>query len=100
MLKHIVLWKLKPEAEGKSKAENALWMKENLESLLGVVPELKSCSVGINCLEDNDAYDAVLISTFENKEALAAYKVHPAHVKISQYCKKVRECRVVCDFEE
>ncbi|MCD7914768.1 MAG: Dabb family protein [Tannerellaceae bacterium] len=34
MLKHIVMWKLKAEAEGKTKAENALWMKEHLEALV------------------------------------------------------------------
>ena len=40
MLKHIVMWKLKEFAEGKTKAENALIMKESLERLVGIVPEL------------------------------------------------------------
>jgi len=96
MIKHIVMWKLKPEAEGRTAKENALWMKEHLEALLGVVPELKSCNVGINIKEGN--YDACLESTFESMEALAAYKVHPEHVKISSYCKSVRESRVACDY--
>ena len=38
MLKHIVMWKLKEFAEGKTKAENALIMKESLERLVGIVP--------------------------------------------------------------
>ena len=77
------MWKLKPEAEGRTAQENALWMKEHLEGLMGVVPQLLECEVGINvALED-----------------LAAYKVHPAHVEISAYCNKVRESRVACDFE-
>ncbi|MCQ2269040.1 MAG: Dabb family protein [Bacteroidaceae bacterium] len=96
MIKHIVMWKLKPEAEGRTAKENALWMKEHLEALLGVVPQLKSCEVGINVKEGN--YDACLISTFDSLEDLAAYKVHPEHVKISSYCKLVRENRVACDF--
>lgn len=100
MLKHIVMWKLKPEAEGKTKAENALWMKEHLEALVGVVPEACSLQVGVNVKESEMAYDAVLISTFENEEALAAYKVNPRHVEISSYCKKIRESRVVVDFWE
>lgn len=90
------MWKLKPEAEGRTAKENALWMKEHLEALLGVVPQLKSCEVGINVKEGN--YDACLISTFDSLEDLAAYKVHPEHVKISSYCKLVRENRVACDF--
>lgn len=96
MIKHIVMWKLKPEAEGRTAKENALWMKEHLEALLGVVPQLKSCEVGINVKEGN--YDACLISTFDSLEDLTAYKIHPEHVKISSYCKLVRENRVACDF--
>ena len=73
-------------------------MKEHLEALWGVVPELKSVEVGINVKETDMAYDAVLIAEFENEAALAAYKIHPEHVKISSYCKKIRESRVVVDF--
>ena len=47
MLKHIVMWKLKEFAEGKTKAENALIMKESLERLVGIVPEIISLQVGI-----------------------------------------------------
>lgn len=100
MLKHVVMWKLKAEAEGKTKAENAQWMKEHLEALVGVVPEIRSLQVGINCKESEMAYDAVLISTFESEEALTAYKVNPRHVEVSTYCKKIRENRVVVDFYE
>lgn len=96
MIKHIVMWKLKPEAEGHTAAENAKWMKEHLEALMGVVPQLLSCEVGINVVDGN--YDACLISTFASLEDLDAYKKHPAHVAISTYCKRVRESRVACDF--
>ena len=67
MIKHIVMWKLLPQAEGKSAAQNAQWMKSNLESLMGVVPELLSCEVGINVKEGN--YDACLIATFDSLAA-------------------------------
>ena len=87
MVKHIVMWKLKEFAEGKTKAENAQFMKENLERLVGIIPEIKSLQVGINEKISDMAYDAVLISTFEDAEALARYKEHPEHVKVSNYCK-------------
>lgn len=96
MIKHIVMWKLKPEAEGHTASENAHWIKEHLEALMGVVPQLLSCEVGINVIDGN--YDACLISTFASLDDLDAYKKHPAHVAISSYCKKVRESRVACDF--
>ena len=97
-LKHIVMWKFKDEAEGRTRAENAQWMKEHLEALVGKVPELLSAEVGINIKVSDAAYDAVLTATFRNFDDLAAYKVNPLHQEISDYCKKVRLARVVCDY--
>ncbi len=96
MIKHIVMWKLLPQAEGRSAAQNAQWMKEHLEALKGVVPELRSCEVGLNVAPDN--YDACLVATFDSLEDLDKYKNHPAHKAVSEYCRKVRESRVACDY--
>ena len=46
--KHIVMWKFKEQHNGKSALENARWMKEQLEGLVGDVPELLSAEVGIS----------------------------------------------------
>lgn len=92
------MWKLKAEAEGKTKAENALWMKEHLEALRGVVPQIRTLEVGVNSKEGPMAYDAVLIATFDDEAALEAYKNDPRHVAVSNYCKKIREGRVVVDY--
>ena len=120
--KHIVMWKFKEQHNGKSALENARWMKEQLEALVGVVPELLSAEVGISpALEQaaavpsnaaavpSDAaaapapaasgeYDACLVSTFASPEALAAYKVHPKHKAISAYCKEARLKRLAVDW--
>lgn len=125
--KHIVMWKFKEQHNGKSALENARWMKEQLEALVGVVPELLSAEVGISpALEQaavpsdaagapSDAaapsnaaaapapaasgeYDACLLSTFASPEALAAYKVHPKHKAISAYCKEARLKRLAFDW--
>src|SRR5574344_188310 len=123
--KHIVMWKFKEQHNGKSALENAKWMKEQLESLVGVVPELLSAEVGISpaleqtaesaaaeapapvAAQSNAAavpapaasgeYDACLLSTFASPEALAAYKVHPKHKAISAYCKEARLKRLAFD---
>ena len=117
--KHIVMWKFKEQHNGKSALENARWMKEQLEALVGVVPELLSAEVGISpALEQAGAvpsnaaavpaaapaqaasgeYDACLVSTFASPEALAAYKVHPKHKAISAYCKEARLKRLAFDW--
>ena len=38
MVRHIVWWTLKPEAEGRTAAENAKLIKQRLEALMGQIP--------------------------------------------------------------
>lgn len=99
MLKHVVMWKFKAGIDGKSRKEQAEWMKTHLEQLVGVIPEIRELEVGINTKSDEMAYDAVLISLFDDAEALNRYKNHPAHLAVSAYCKGVRESRTVVDYE-
>ena len=99
--KHIVMWKFKEQHNGKSALENARWMKEQLEALVGVVPELLSAEVGISPALEQTAsgeYGACLLSTFASPEALAAYKIHPKHKAISAYCKEARLKRLAFDW--
>ncbi len=99
MIKHIVMWKFHEEAEGRTKLENARLMKQKLEALVGVVPQIRFLEVGVNEKESEMAYDAVLISEFDSYEDLAAYKIHPEHQKVSEFCKKVRESRRFVDYQ-
>jgi hypothetical protein len=48
MYKHLVLWKLKSEAHGTSKAKNAQLVKVKVESLKYSIPEIEFVDVGIN----------------------------------------------------
>ncbi len=100
MIKHIVMWKLKEVAEGKTKQENAGIMKELLEGLQVKIEELDSAEVGINILkgEDSAICDVVLTTICEDEDALNAYAVHPEHQKVVQFIKKVVEERRVVDY--
>ena len=101
MIKHIVLWKLKDEAEGRSKQENAIELKRQLEDLNGKIPGLLYLEVGINVPENNpgDESDVVLYSEFEDMAALKAYHAHPEHQKIIPFARAVRAERRVVDYE-
>lgn len=99
MLRHVVMWRFQEGAEGKTRMEHAQWMKEHLEQLADVVPEIRSIEVGVNQNPGEMAYDAVLIADFDDAEAVKRYKVHPAHRAVSDYCKAVRESRTVVDYE-
>ena len=97
MVKHIVMWKLKDFAEGKSREENIKYIKGELEALKNIIKEIKFIEVGAN-VNDDKSYDAVLYSEFDTLEDLETYQNHPEHKKVSAYVGKVRESRVVGDY--
>ena len=96
-VKHIILWKLKEEHNTEAVK---LGIKENLESLLGVVPGLLEIKVQITSLPSSNA-DVMLYSVFESAEALKGYSVHPAHVKVADtFVRPYTQVRSCLDFEE
>lgn len=100
MVKHVVFFRLLEEAEGKSKMENALIIKEGLLSLLDKVPCLKSEVVGINI--PNAAatdHDICLECTFETWDDLHTYANHPEHLKVAAYIGKCKSARSAVDYE-
>ena len=99
MVKHIVMWKLKEQAEGASKEENAQKVKTILTELKNYIPEILEIEVGMNFNQTEVAYDVVLYSVFESKEALQTYQVHPKHVEAAAFVGKVKSERCVVDYE-
>ena len=97
MVKHIVMWNLKDEAEGGNKKQNGGIIKQRLEALVGVIPGLLKLEVNFNF--NPKGYDLALYSEFESKEALHGYDAHPAHQAVREFVHKVIENRVVADFE-
>ena len=100
MVKHIILWKLKPEYAGDKKAEVLAGIKKNLEALAGVVPGLVEIKVNCeNVLASSNA-DLMLDSTLESAEALKGYAVHPAHVAAADtFVCPFTEVRLCLDYE-
>ncbi|MFI3331117.1 MAG: Dabb family protein [Rikenellaceae bacterium] len=99
MLKHIVMWRLKENALGKTKQENSLWIKESLEALVGQIPELISAKVGINANE-NELCDVVLVSEVKDFDDLKAYATNPLHVAVGAELKQMCESRIAADYWE
>src|SRR4030095_214862 len=100
MLVHIVFWGLhERSANGRTKQENALEMKRRFEALVGVIPGLLRCTVGIDIARTPDSADAALSSEFESRSPLDAYQPHPAHQDIVAFLKDVRTERRVVDYE-
>lgn len=99
MIKHVVLFKLASFAEGNSKIENALYLKEKLENLQNIIPELLKIEVLLNMPDvSEDNYDLMLITEFENLEDLSIYAKHPEHLEITSFMSKVRTDRAAIDY--
>lgn len=99
MIKHIVMWKFKPEAEGQTKQQNMDQLAESLLALRPIIPELQSMEIGQDIGIGRDSYDMVLITTFADEAALERYQHHPEHKLVSALCAKIRDERASVDFE-
>lgn len=93
MVKHIVFFKLSDNSQ-----ENKERVKLKLLSLQEKVEELQKIEVGINFCEEDRAYDIALLTDFKDKEDLETYAMHPYHLEVVSYIKKVADSSKVVDF--
>lgn len=93
MVKHIVVYTLK---EGVNKPQAVELIRSVLEPLVGKVP-------GLTHMEIRATYqggmDYALYSEFESREALDAYKEHPAHLEAKEHFWQLLDKRVAADYE-
>ncbi|MGF1637547.1 MAG: Dabb family protein [Cyclobacteriaceae bacterium] len=99
MIKHVVMWRFKDKAEDLTREENKKLLTQKLLDLPKFIQEIDSLEVGENFTSSPAAYELVLITTHESKEALKAYQVHPRHQEVVAFVSEVVSDRVVVDFE-
>jgi len=96
MVVHIVMFRFKDE----NKDGNIEKVKSMLLALPEKIESLKSMEVGVDFLHSERSMDLVLTSTFDNRNGLESYRVHPAHQEVVSFIKEVTvESRVV-DYEK
>lgn len=76
MIRHIVLWRLKPEAH-----ERFEEIRAALQGQVGPIPGLQRVEVGRNFGTGRRAVDFALCCDFASRSALEAYHRHPAHLQ-------------------
>ncbi len=91
MIRHIVMWSF-------NRPEDAAHVKQLLETCATLVPGIHEFTVGVPSegLEAN--CHAVLVSTYEDEAALAAYQQHPHHQGVVAQIKAVATARHVVDY--
>lgn len=100
MVKHIILWTLKPELSEQEKTDVKKGIKAGLEGLAGKIDGLTDIKVQIDGRLETSNADVMLDSTFTDFESLKAYAIHPDHVAVAD--TKVRPYtiqRACLDFE-
>ena len=99
MIKHVVMWKFKTEAEGKTKLENMEELKRQLLALVPLIPQIKKMEIGFDITHSEFSADFMLSTEFESVEDLKIYAVHPDHLKVSGFVVNVVESKIVFDCE-
>ena len=100
MVRHVVMFQFKEEAEGRTKAENVEITKNMLEALPGKIDWIRSSEVAVNSEKASDQnYDLVLTTDFDSFEDLNRYIVHPDHKAVGAFMRPVRLARACVDFE-
>lgn len=100
MVKHIILWTLRPELSESEKSKIKADIKRELEALKGQVPGLVDITVNIDNRLESSNCDLMLDSTLESPAALKAYATHPAHVHVADtFVRPYTSQRTCLDFE-
>lgn len=99
MLRHVVMWRLKDEADGRNKAANAAQIISALRELPAKIPEIILLETGHSTFGPEGSYDIVLLVDLADRSALESYMNHPEHVKVSQMITRLREGRAMMDYE-
>ena len=100
MIKHIVMFKLQEEVNGKSKLENLKEICIRANELKDKIPEIIALEARTNdALAPESNYDFALICDFDSIEKLNSYQVHPDHVAFGKFITPLRDLRACIDYE-
>ena len=94
MIKHIVMFKLKDRNK-----ENIEKIVGALKTLEGNIDVLRSVEIGVNFTESERSYDIVLITEFDDCNALNAYGPHPSHLPVVETERSLCSSSVVVDYK-
>ncbi|CAL4858995.1 Dabb family protein [Microbacterium sp. MM2322] len=97
MIRHVVIWKMAAD-DAETRAAHAAEVARLLDSLVGVVPAIRSLSVGVNVAVPDTNADVAVVIDLDDLDALEAYQTHPAHQQVVGYIRSVTGGRMAVDF--
>jgi hypothetical protein len=94
MIKHIVLFKFKPEAAESDIAD----LEKSLNALPDLISDIITFSCGRDLLHTERSYDLALIADLGDLDALNRYQVHPDHQAVVAKVKRLASNVVAVDY--
>lgn len=98
MIRHIVMMRLKETADPTEKVQRAWQLKTALDELPQHIPQIKEWDTGININPFPQAYDLVLVSSFQDESELDIYRNHADHQKVLSFIREVVKDLAVVDY--
>jgi hypothetical protein len=95
MIKHVVFFKFKPEADPAKRRA----VIQQLRALPDKIDLIRSFEIGEDMLHSARAWDVVEIATYDDLEALEKYTRHPDHVEVVLQIREVCDAVGSVDFE-
>lgn len=102
MIRHVVLWKLKPEAASPEVlAQNIAQIRRNCQRMVEQLPLIRNFAFYQGVKQGKDLFEVATAMDFDSLEALAEFQASPAHHDPDSraFCELVRERKAVIDFE-
>ncbi|MGA0568427.1 Dabb family protein [Rathayibacter sp. KR2-224] len=96
-LRHVVTWKVKSDSEAERERLKAEF-RDRLLSLPPQIDVIRAFEVGLNNAGASDNYDVVLVSEFDDEDALQRYIEHPVHQEVVAFVRANTEGRAGVDF--
>jgi stress responsive alpha/beta barrel protein len=87
MIKHVVFFKFKPEVS----ADERRAALDELRALPDKIDVIREMEVGEDVLGQARSWDAVLVASYADLDALARYQRHDAHLPVA------RRLQTLCD---
>jgi hypothetical protein len=97
MIRHIVMWRLRGDTPAERSAARER-VCDAFEGLRGRIPGMVRLEVGLDHSGVEYACDVVLVADFVSQGALAAYAVHPEHVRVRSELGALRIDRHQVDY--
>ena len=99
MVKHIVFWRMKEEANGNDAETNIKIAVEKLDAVAKQFPKLKSITHHTSIFRGRHYWDYVEEMVFEDLDALKEWANFEPHKELHDFVESIRNERAAVDYE-